>query len=70
MVSFVFEITLLYYVNLKSLLICCLSSGDIHLSFGVSINFSFVFMEGSELSFSDLFYGNLLCELFWIILCV
>ena len=34
---------LYYYTNLNSSIICCLFSGDIYLSFGVSISFSSVF---------------------------
>ena len=34
---------LYYYTNLNSSIICCLFSGDTHLSFGVSILFSSVF---------------------------
>ena len=30
-----FDIPLLYYVNLNSSITCCLSSGDIYLSFGI-----------------------------------
>ena len=33
----------LYYYNLNSSIICCLFSGDIYLSFGISISFSFLF---------------------------
>ena len=37
-----FGITLLYYyINLNSSIICCLSCGDIYLSFGVSLLASF-----------------------------
>ena len=36
-----FYIPLLYYVNLNPSIICCLSSGDIYISFGVSLLVSF-----------------------------
>ena len=39
----IFDIPLLYYTNLNSSIVCCLFSGDICLSFGVSISFSTVF---------------------------
>ena len=32
---------LYYYINLNSSIICCLSSGDIYLSFGISLLASF-----------------------------
>ena len=35
-------IQLLYYINLSSEIICCVFSGDICLSFGISINVSSV----------------------------
>ena len=35
----IFDIPLLYYVNLNSLIICHLFSGDIYLSFGISVSF-------------------------------
>ena len=35
------DIPLLYYVNLNSSIICCLFSGDIYLSFGISNSSSF-----------------------------
>ena len=39
----VFDIPLLYYyINLRSSIIFCLSSGDIYLSLGVSLSCSFV----------------------------
>ena len=28
---------MLYYINLNSSIVCCLSSGDIYLSFGISL---------------------------------
>ena len=34
-----FDTPLLYYVNMNSSMICCLFSGDIYLSFGISNSF-------------------------------
>ena len=49
-----FEIPLLYYyVNLGSLIICCLSPGDIYLSFSISL------YSISFLTISKLFRGEL-----------
>ena len=48
-----FNIPLLYYINPNSAIICCLFSGDIYLTFGISHSFSSV----SELS----------CEVFVIL---
>ena len=36
-----FGIPLLYYINLNSSIICCLSFGEIYLSFGISLLTSF-----------------------------
>ena len=36
-----FDILLLYFTNLNSTIICCLFSGDMHLSFGISNSFLF-----------------------------
>ena len=38
-----FDVSLLYYTNLNSSIICCLFSGDIYLSFGISNSFLSVF---------------------------
>ena len=38
-----FDIPLLYYTNLNSSIICFLFSGDIYLSFGISLSFSSIF---------------------------
>ena len=38
-----FDISLLYYINPNSSIICCLFSGGIYFSFGISISFSSVF---------------------------
>ena len=48
---FFFEIPLLYHINLNSPITCCLSSGDIYLSFGISVSFS----TTSKLFFVGLF---------------
>ena len=49
-----FDIPLLCYcINLRSLIMFCLSSGDIHLYLGISLSFSFVVV-------SELFSGELL----------
>ena len=49
----VFGIPLLYYyINLNSAIICCLSCGDIYLSFNVSLSASF------ECAFEDFFECN------------
>ena len=49
-----FDIPLLYYyINLISSVILCLSSGDIYLSLGISLSYSFVIV-------SELFCGELL----------
>ena len=43
-----FDIPLLYYyINLRSSIIFCLSSGDIYLSLGISLSCSFVTVFGS-----------------------
>ena len=39
--SLFFNIPLLYYVNLNSSVICCLSPVDIYTSFGISISLLF-----------------------------
>ena len=44
-------ILLYYYINLNSSIICCLSSGDVYISFGISISLSTV----SEVFCGDLF---------------
>ena len=36
-----FDILLLYYINLNLSITCCLSFGDIYLSFGISLLDSF-----------------------------
>ena len=52
--SLFFDITLLYYYfNLSSSITLCLSSGDIYLSLGISLSFSFVTV--SELCCCDVF---------------
>ena len=49
-----FDIPLLYYyTNLNLSIICCLFSGDIYLSFGISISFSFVFECNSFEAFCE-----------------
>ena len=41
--SLFFDVPLLFfYINLRSSIIFCLSSGDIHLSLGISLSCSFV----------------------------
>ena len=53
-----FDIPLLYYyINLRSSKISCLSSGDIYLSLGISldISLSFSFVSVSELFFYEFF---------------
>ena len=55
-----FEIPLLYcYINLRSSIMFCLSSGDIYLSLGISLSYSFVTVF--ELFCGDIFetFGNL-----------
>ena len=37
-----FDMPLLYYFNLSSPVICCLSSGDMYRSLGISLSCSFV----------------------------
>ena len=55
-----FAIPLLYnYINLRSLIISCLSSGDIYLSLGISLSWSFV-------TVSELVYCEI-CETFVIL---
>ena len=44
-----FNIALLYYVNISSSIIFCLSSGDLHLSFGMYVSFKLF----SECNFLD-----------------
>ena len=47
-----FSIPLLYYyINLNSSIICCLSCGDVYLSFGISLLASF---RGNSLEFNSL----------------
>ena len=49
---FFFDVTVLYYyINLRSSIIFWLSSGDIYLSFGISLSCSFVIV-------SELFYNE------------
>ena len=49
----IFDISwLYYYINLRSSIILCLSSGDIYLSLGISLSCSFVIV--SELFWSEL----------------
>ena len=51
-----FSISLLYYyINLNSSIICCLSFGDIYLSFGISLLASFYDnpFGGNSLDFFD-----------------
>ena len=71
MVDFVYYLTnllfsyiplLYYYINLRSSIIFCLSSGDIYLSFGISLSRSFLII-------SELFCGKLL-ETFVILLAI
>ena len=58
-----FDIPLLYYyINLRSSTIFCLSSGDIYLSLGISLPYSFVTVFES-------FYSELL-EVFIILLAI
>ena len=43
---FFFDVTVLYYyINLRSSITFCLSSGDIYLSFGISLSCSFVIVS-------------------------
>ena len=51
-----FDIPLLYYVNFNSSLICCLFSGDIFFSFGVSVSSKLCW----ECSFFKDFYALLI----------
>ena len=37
-----FDMSLLYYFNLSSPIVCCLSSGEIYRSLGISLSCSFV----------------------------
>ena len=46
-----FDIPLLYYIYLNSAILCCLFSGDIYLSFAISVSFSTVTV--SEVFCSD-----------------
>ena len=46
-----FDIPLLYYIYLNSATLCCLFSGDIYLSFAISVSFSTVTV--SEVFCSD-----------------
>ena len=53
----IFGIPLLYYyINLNSSIICCLSFGDIYLSFGISLLTSFDDNSSSRGFFRDFFY--------------
>ena len=47
---------LYYYINLNSAIICCLSFGDIYLSFGISLLASFESNSSSCNFFVDFFY--------------
>ena len=49
-----FDIPLLHYVNLNLLIICCLFSGDIYLSFGISNSSLFCEYDSSEDFFETL----------------
>ena len=46
---------LYYYINLNSSIICCLSCGDIYLSFGISLLASFECNSVEGNSFGDFF---------------
>ena len=60
-----FGIPLLYYcINLNSLIVCCLSRGDIYLSFGISLLASFDDNSLEWNSFGDFFENQeLYCHL-------
>ena len=49
-----FDTALFYYTNLNSSIISCLFSGEIYLSFDISISFSFVFECNSFEDFETL----------------
>ena len=51
-------IVLYYYINLNSSIICCISYGDIYLSFGISLLASF---ECNSLEFNSLEFHSLDC---------
>ena len=55
--SFIFFgiLSLYYYINLNSSIICCLSCGDIYLSFGISLLASFNDNSIEWNSFGDFF---------------
>ena len=44
---------ILYYVNLNSWIICCLFSGDIYFSFGISISSKLLFCECNFLEYFE-----------------
>ena len=48
-----FDIPLYYYINLRSSIISCLSSGDTYLSLGISLSCSFVTL--SEVVYCEFF---------------
>ena len=49
---------LYYYINLNSSIICCLSFGDIYLSFGISLLTSFDNNSSSRAFFKDFLESN------------
>ena len=54
-----FDIPLLYYyINLRSLITFCIFSGDIYLSFGISL--SILIFSASFVAISELFNGEVL----------
>ena len=58
MVGFLYYLTklLCYYINLGSLITCCLSSGDIYLSFDITLScpiFSALFVNVPELLYGE-----------------